>query len=250
MLRDSGPAPHARADGARGRALRDAVGPAARPRTSSSRTSSRSPNRCTRSTIVLRHDGVTLSRGGPVRPGFLRMHEPYTGPYGESHPRPCRSCRARRRRSRSPAAPSTTCASTSSAPATGDHDEFLARRRSDGDRRTPDPRPPLDPAAHLPVHRGAGAALRARSASTSRPACRSRGGRATCSSSASASTCWTDLIPLKRLLDAGLPVACGSDWGPKNIFEHVALAETHEFCGSGRRNDDAGAARVARRGAR
>src|SRR5439155_2291380 len=31
----------------------------------------------------LRGDGVTLSRGGPCWPGFLRMHEPYRGPYGE-----------------------------------------------------------------------------------------------------------------------------------------------------------------------
>jgi predicted amidohydrolase YtcJ len=46
-----------------------------------------------------------------------------------------------------------------------------------------------------------------------------------------------DLIPLRRMLDAGLVVGCGSDWGPKNVFEHIALAETHEFCASGRRND-------------
>jgi predicted amidohydrolase YtcJ len=46
-----------------------------------------------------------------------------------------------------------------------------------------------------------------------------------------------DLIPLRRMLDAGLVVGCGSDWGPKNVFEHVALAETHAFAGSGRRND-------------
>jgi hypothetical protein len=38
------------------------------------------------------------------------------------------------------------------------------------------------------------------------------------------------------MLDVGLVVGCGTDWGPKNVFEHVALAETHEFCGSGRRN--------------
>jgi predicted amidohydrolase YtcJ len=44
------------------------------------------------------------------------------------------------------------------------------------------------------------------------------------------------LIPLRRLLDAGMTVACGSDWGPKNVFEHVALASTHRFCGSGRAN--------------
>ena len=32
---------------------------------------------------LLRHNGVTLSRGGPLNPGFLRMREPYIGPYGE-----------------------------------------------------------------------------------------------------------------------------------------------------------------------
>src|SRR5262249_48553112 len=46
-----------------------------------------------------------------------------------------------------------------------------------------------------------------------------------------------DLIPLRRMLDAGLIVGCGTDWGPKNIFEHLALAETHTFAGCGRRND-------------
>jgi hypothetical protein len=45
-----------------------------------------------------------------------------------------------------------------------------------------------------------------------------------------------DLIPLRRMLDAGLLVACGTDWGPKNVFEHVELAETHRLCVSGRRN--------------
>jgi predicted amidohydrolase YtcJ len=45
-----------------------------------------------------------------------------------------------------------------------------------------------------------------------------------------------DLIPLRRLLDAGLEVGCGTDWGPKNIFEHIQLAQTHRFCVSGRHN--------------
>ena len=44
------------------------------------------------------------------------------------------------------------------------------------------------------------------------------------------------------MLDAGIIVACGSDWGPKNIFEHIQLAQTHRFCGSGRSN--AGPAQV------
>lgn len=44
------------------------------------------------------------------------------------------------------------------------------------------------------------------------------------------------LIPFRRLLDVGITVSCGSDWGPKNIFEHIELAMTHRFCGSGRTN--------------
>ncbi|MEQ8262753.1 amidohydrolase family protein [Pseudohaliea sp.] len=48
---------------------------------------------------------------------------------------------------------------------------------------------------------------------------------------------WRDLVPLKRMVDSGATVACGSDWGPKNIFHHIALAETHQFAGSGHCND-------------
>lgn len=48
---------------------------------------------------------------------------------------------------------------------------------------------------------------------------------------------WRDLTPIKRLLNIGLTVGCGSDWGPKNAWEQIQLAETHEFCGSGHRND-------------
>lgn len=48
---------------------------------------------------------------------------------------------------------------------------------------------------------------------------------------------WRDQVPVKRLMNAGLTVGCGSDWGPKNAWEQIQLAETHEFCGSGHRND-------------
>ncbi len=46
----------------------------------------------------------------------------------------------------------------------------------------------------------------------------------------------SDLIPLRRLLDAGMRVAGGSDWGPKCAFEQIKLALTHEFGESGERN--------------
>jgi predicted amidohydrolase YtcJ len=44
-----------------------------------------------------------------------------------------------------------------------------------------------------------------------------------------------DFIPLARLLDAGLRVACGTDWGPKNVFEQIALAVEPYYAASGRR---------------
>lgn len=44
-----------------------------------------------------------------------------------------------------------------------------------------------------------------------------------------------DFIPLARLLDAGLHVACGTDWGPKNVFEQIALAVEPYYAASGRR---------------
>jgi predicted amidohydrolase YtcJ len=47
---------------------------------------------------------------------------------------------------------------------------------------------------------------------------------------------WRDLIPLRRMLDAGLKIGCGTDWGPKNVFEQIQLAITCEFSGSGYRN--------------
>jgi predicted amidohydrolase YtcJ len=45
-----------------------------------------------------------------------------------------------------------------------------------------------------------------------------------------------DLVPLRRLLDAGMAVAGSTDWGPKNPWEQIQLALTHEFGESGHRN--------------
>jgi predicted amidohydrolase YtcJ len=45
-----------------------------------------------------------------------------------------------------------------------------------------------------------------------------------------------DLVPLRRLLDAGMPVSASTDWGPKNPWEQLQLSLTHEFGESGYRN--------------
>ncbi len=48
---------------------------------------------------------------------------------------------------------------------------------------------------------------------------------------------WPHLIPLRRMIEAGLNVSCGRDWGPNSRFEHMALAQSFEFYGSCHRND-------------
>jgi predicted amidohydrolase YtcJ len=45
-----------------------------------------------------------------------------------------------------------------------------------------------------------------------------------------------DLVPLKRIEDSAMNLACGTDWGPGNIFAQIALNETRIMAGSGRRN--------------
>lgn len=45
-----------------------------------------------------------------------------------------------------------------------------------------------------------------------------------------------DLVPMRRLLDCGVKVGGGTDWGPRNVFEQIQLAQTCAFAGSDRRN--------------
>jgi predicted amidohydrolase YtcJ len=47
----------------------------------------------------------------------------------------------------------------------------------------------------------------------------------------------TDLNPLRRLLDVGIALAASTDWGPKNPWEQMWLAETHLLGHSGIHND-------------
>jgi hypothetical protein len=182
---------------------------------------------------LLRHRGVTLSRGGPCWPGFLRMWEPYRGPWGELttgvefvEPEKeqvaldfCAECGLRL---------------NFIGAGYRDHDEFLDRAEA--------------VARRIPVA-DRGWILQHVFFLTERAA--QRYAALGMGVTTSLSFTWgkgdmfrerigehvlPDLIPLRRMLDARLLVACGTDWGPKNVFEHLALAETHEFCGSGRRN--------------
>jgi hypothetical protein len=182
---------------------------------------------------MLRFNGVTLSRGGPCWPGFLRMHEPYRGPYGEAttgftfvseekEQAALEFCAERGLRLNFIGA------------GYKDHDEFLDR---------------AERVARVHEVRGRHWVLQHSYLLTEEQA--RRYARLGFDVTTSMSFCWgkgdmlrerigahvlADLIPLRRMLDAGMTVGCGTDWGPKNVFEHVELALTHRFCGSGLSN--------------
>ncbi len=182
---------------------------------------------------LVRVNGITVERGGPCWPGFLLMRDPYKGPYGEMTNGVSFVSKEKI------AAAIEFCATRGLrlnviVAGTGEHDEFLDQ---------------LEAAASRHQIRGRHWILQHVFFMEPEQARRygALGIDVTCSMSFS----WgkgdmfaqrigpqvlEHLIPLRRMIDAGMIVACGSDWGPKNIFEHVELALTHRFCGSGRIN--------------
>ncbi|HEY2386006.1 MAG TPA: amidohydrolase family protein [Candidatus Binatia bacterium] len=182
----------------------------------------------------LRVDGVTLSRGGPCWPGFLLMREPYRGPYGDltrgvSFVSEEKAAAAMEFCAREGLRLNVIVAGT------GEQDVYLAQLEATAARH-----PRLRERHWILQH-----------AFFVEPEQARRYGALGFDVTTSMSFCWgkgdlfvdrigehvlEHLIPLRRLLDAGLRVACGTDWGPKNVFEHVQLALTHRFAVSGRSN--------------
>jgi predicted amidohydrolase YtcJ len=186
---------------------------------------------------LMRHNGATISRGGPLWPGFLRMHEPYKNPYGEPTTGVTFVSEEKEKIALRWCAEHDLRLNYIGA-GYRDHDEFLHNAEA-LNREIP-----LSGRHWILQHNYLCTEEHARRYAA-------LGFEITTSMSFSWAKgdlmeerigrhVWKDLIPLRRLLDAGLLVSCGSDWGPKNVFEHVALAQTHEFCGSGRRNETPG----------
>jgi predicted amidohydrolase YtcJ len=187
----------------------------------------------TRDDDLFRIDGVTLSRGGPCWPGFLLMREPYRGPYGEptrgvsfvsaeKAARAMKFCAARGLRLNV-----IVCG-------TGEHDEYLDQLEAvAAERDFRDRHWILQHAFFVEAAQAARYAALGFDVTTSMSFSWGKGDLFV---ERIGEHVLPDLIPLRRLLDAGMTVACGTDWGPKNVFEHVALAMTHRFCGSGRTN--------------
>lgn len=196
-----------------------------------------------RSDDMLRFDGVTIGRGGPCWPGLLRTYKPYRGPFGElttgkafvsdEHlTRVVQFCAERGLRLNM----------LTAGPA--DHDDFLENLEALG--RTPlatDDRPwimqhlylvqkqqlprvaklGIDVTTSMSFPWGKGEVVRERIGEDA----------------------LLDLVPLQRMLDAGLRVACGTDWGPSNVFEHIALAVEPVYAASKRHAATPGIARDA-----
>lgn len=187
---------------------------------------------------LLRHDGTTIARSGPCFPGFMNWHEPFRNPYGEwTHgylflPKHVEEtvvdfCMEHGLRLNSVVGTPK------------DHDALLHS-----------------------IGRHPAAAVRGRDwivqhaiitceshsrryADLGMRITTSKGfhwGKGDMYGERLGRHVWKDLVPLRRWLDLGIPVGCGTDWGPRNIFEQIQLAVTCEFAGSGRRNLDAGQA--------
>jgi hypothetical protein len=187
---------------------------------------------------LLRHDGVTIARTGPCFPGFLTWHEPFKSPYGELingyEFLPARAddiivdfCIEHGLRLNSVVG------------SYKDHDDLLRSI----DRY---PTAAVRDRGWIAQHAIFTAESHARRyAELGMKITTSKGfhwGKGDMYGERLGRHVWKDLVPLRRLLDHNLPVGCGTDWGPRNIFEQMQLAVTCEFAGSRHRNLDAGQA--------
>ena len=162
-----------------------------------------------------RVDGVTVSRGGPCWPGFLLMRDPYRGPYGEPTrgvsfiPREwcelaMRFCAEHDLRLNVVVA------------GTGEHDEYLDQLEAvDRDFGIRDRHWILQHVFFLEREQARRYAALGFDVTASMSFSWGKGDLFV---ERIGEHVLPHLIPLRRILDAGMPVACGTDWGPKNVF--------------------------------
>lgn len=194
-----------------------------------------------RSDDLFRIDGVTISPYGPCWPGFTQMREPYGDPYGrltngrvmvspERVSEAIEFCHAHDVRLNLVASGTseldshfTQLEALGSAPLDADgrawilqhfyfaEPDLVARAAALG----------LDVTTTMSFSWGKGEVVRERFGED----------------------ILEDFIPVARLLAADLRVAAGTDWGPKNVFEHIALAVEPRYGASGRRAPTPGISR-------
>jgi len=186
----------------------------------------------------LRHDGITVARSGPCGPGFINLYEPFKSPYGELiygyeflpkwvEEQCIDFCMEHGLRMNILAATPK------------DHDSFF-------DSAKKHPKEEIRKRRWLLQH-----AILVNECDARRYAdlgmvvttCKGfHWGKGDMYGERIGKHTWNDLIPLRRYLEHGITVGCGTDWGPRNVFEQIKLAVTCEFADSGYRNLEAGQA--------
>jgi predicted amidohydrolase YtcJ len=173
-----------------------------------------------RSDDMLRIDGISLGRGGPCWPGFVLMREPYSGPYGE--PTTGRSFVSRERARRA----IEFCA------ARGLRLNIVSAGLAEHDAHLDD----LEATAGVPpgwilqhgyflepgqIRRYAAAGFEVTTSIGF------RWGKQDLIRERFGERLLDRFIPLRELVDSGMTIGCGSDWGPKNLFEQITMACEH-----------------------
>lgn len=185
-----------------------------------------------------RHNGITVARSGPCGPGFINLYEPFRNPYGELvygyeflpkwvEEQCIDFCMEHGLRMNILAATPK------------DHDDFFDSVKKHDKEEIRKRRWILQHAILVNEHDVERYADLGMCVTT----CKGfHWGKGDYYGERIGQHTWRDLIPLNRWLDHGVTVGCGTDWGPRNVFEQIQLAETCEFAGSGYRNLDSGQA--------
>jgi predicted amidohydrolase YtcJ len=181
---------------------------------------------------LLRVDGLTISRGGPCGPGMLVMREPYRGPDGELTTG--RSFVSSERAQRAVAFAHERGLRLNIVTAgNAEHDAYLdalEAAAADGPLTAGDRAWILQ---HLYVVEPEQARRMAALGLDATTSMSFSWGKGELVRERIGEHMLRHLIPLRRLVDAGMHVGCGTDWGPKNVFEHLALAVEPIYAGSG-----------------
>jgi len=189
----------------------------------------------------LRHNGITVARSGPCAPGFINLYEPFKSPYGELiygyeflpkwvEEQCVDFCMEHGLRMNILAATPK------------DHDSFFDSVRKHPKEEIRKRKWILQHAILVNEHD----ARRYADLNIQVTTCKGfHWGKGDMYGERIGKHTWKDLIPLRRYLNHGITVGCGTDWGPRNVFEQIQLAVTCEFADSGYRNLDAGQAITA-----
>ena len=181
----------------------------------------------------LRIEGVTMCRTGPCFPGFLRLHEPIRGPYGETRWGTTLLPRRVEETVVSHCAKHDVRLSVLLA-TPPDFDEFfetVAKLEVENEVR----RQEWIVQHAILVNEASARGMKR----LGMPCTTSKGfhwGKGELYRERVGEHVLRDLIPMRRLLDCGIKVGAGTDWGPRNVFEQIQLAESCAFAGSNRRN--------------